>query len=207
MQVRGDAFLARIFDDGGDGFDRQDLLVSGELMLPILLKGAWPENRNPDYADDADKSRAAEVSSTAQWVRDAAAQNRRKQASAKPEQLETLLQLRTGDSASQPQRHPQQHSDQSLPPPPPASPAEQAKAAGNRAFAAGDYQEASGFAHSVAREPGWITVCTVTVLVMSSTSPNPWAGAAAVQQSAGGRPTARGCTEQPRTSAPEAAAV
>lgn len=42
MQVRGDAFLARIFDDGGDGFDRQDLLVSGELTLPISRKGAWP---------------------------------------------------------------------------------------------------------------------------------------------------------------------
>ena len=41
MQVRGDAFLARVFDDGGDGFDRQDLLVSGESRRQSQRKAAW----------------------------------------------------------------------------------------------------------------------------------------------------------------------
>lgn len=41
MQVRGDAFLARVFDDGGDGFDRQDLLVSGKSRRQSQRKAAW----------------------------------------------------------------------------------------------------------------------------------------------------------------------
>ena len=60
-----------------------------------------------------------------------------------PEQLQTLLQQRTSSGPSQLQQHEQQHSRQPPPPPPPASSAEQAKAAGNKAFAAGDYSEAS----------------------------------------------------------------
>ena len=91
-QVKGDAFLARVFDDGADGFDRRDLT-------------------------------AAEVSSSAAWVKAAAAQNARKQQSGPPTALAELGQ---------------QQGQRSFPQPP----AEQAKTLGNAAFKRGDFSQA-----------------------------------------------------------------
>lgn len=88
---------------------------------------------------------AAEVSSTAQWVRDAAAQNRRKQAAAGPDQLKASLLQRDAAAAT---RRQQQQRPLPPPPPPPATPAEKAKAAGNEAFAAGNFAEASKLSDS-----------------------------------------------------------
>mmetsp|Transcript_9973 Transcript_9973/g.29916 ORF Transcript_9973/g.29916 Transcript_9973/m.29916 type:complete len:352 (-) Transcript_9973:950-2005(-) len=111
MEVRGDAFLARVLDDG-EAFDRLDLTVS-------------------------------EVSSSARWVKDAAEQNRRKAGSKQSEELAARMQAsvsaadraRSGAQASSSGAGKAVVTEE-------VSPAEAAKAAGNKAFARGDFVEA-----------------------------------------------------------------
>ena len=87
VQVKGDAFLAKVFDDGQDGFERRDL-------------------------------GAQEVSSSAAWVKAAAAQNARKQQEGPPKAFTELQQ-----------------------PSLPKEPAAQAKDRGNAAFKQGAFEE------------------------------------------------------------------
>lgn len=113
IEVRGDAFLGRVLDDG-EAFDRLDLSVS-------------------------------EVSSGAQWVKDAAAQNRRKANDSRPAEMAARMQAsvaaadRTRSGAKDFKDSKASQATASVEA---IDPAEEAKAAGNKAFAEGEYEKA-----------------------------------------------------------------
>lgn len=99
IEVRGDAFLARVFDNGDD-FERRDFLV-------------------------------AEVSSDAQWVRDAAAQHARQRAADTSGAALVERMRRTEEAAAATRGRVRE-----------LTPAEAAKEEGNEAFKRGDWQQA-----------------------------------------------------------------